>query len=166
MNQLLERLNILIGNLKLFIGANNLSTPQGQKIFETAKSLLGTDASPYDLARDELGCAETVSEILIKAGFKMPILVSTAKLNGWLSTHKEWLEVNTPIAGDVVISPTGQGGLNGVLNGHTGIVGTLGVIMSNSSATGRFEPNYSISSWNSRYAVKGGYPVKYYRRVL
>lgn len=166
MENLLERLSILIGHLRLYISTNNLSTPQGQKIFETAKSLLGVDASPNDIAPDELGCAETVSEVIIKAGFKMPIIVSTKNLYDWLRTKKEWLETTTPIPGDIVISPTGSGGKNGITHGHTGVVGVGGVIMSNSSATGRFEPNFTINRWVAYYQTKGGYPVKYYRRVL
>ena len=32
------------------------------KLYEAARSFIGTDASPNDLAPDELGCAETVNE--------------------------------------------------------------------------------------------------------
>lgn len=166
MNELKERINILIGKLKLLIAIQNISTPQGQKIFETAKKCLGIDASPNDVAPDELGCADTVSNILIKAGFTMPVIISTAKLYDYLNTQNTWVKLDTPLMGDVVVSPTGMGGLNGIKHGHTGIVGTGNVIMSNSSATGTFEPNYTISSWIQKYKVKGGYPIFYFRRML
>ena len=165
MNQLLERLNILIGRLKLLILQGNLSTAQGQKIFETAKSCLGTDASPNDAAPDELGCADTVSNILIKAGFYMPVIISTAKLFTYLSENAGWMRAGYPLPGDVIVSPTGTG--NGkVPHGHTGIVGSGSTIMSNSSATGTFEPNYTIGGWTNRYQIKGGYPIYYFRRML
>lgn len=166
MPELLERINILIGKLKLLIITQNISTPQGQRIFETAKKCIGTDASPNDLAPDELGCADTVSNILIKAGFPMPVLVSTAKLNDYLKTNPNWVSILNPLPGDVVMSPTGQGGLNGIKHGHTGIVGAGDVIMSNASSTGTFEPNFTFSSWNNRYKIKGGYPVLFYRRAM
>ena len=34
------------------------------RLYEAARSFIGTDASPNDLAPDELGCAETVNEIM------------------------------------------------------------------------------------------------------
>lgn len=166
MKNLLERLNILIGKLKLLIVSQNLSTPQGQVIFETAKRYLGLDASPNDLAPDELGCAETVSTLINLAGYEMPFLVSTAELYTYFIHDNKWVKVTSPLAGDIVISPTGMGGQNGISHGHTGIVGSASVIMSNSSATGTFEPNYTISSWTTRYKIKGGFPIYYFRRVL
>lgn len=166
MKDLLERLNILIGKLKLLIKTQNLTTSQGQRIYESAKKFIGTDASPHDIAPDELGCAESVTEILRNAGFKMPVIISTIKLHQWFKSKTEWLEVDTPIEGDIIISPTGMGGKNGITNGHVGIVGAFSVVMSNASSTGTFEPNYTIKSWYNRYSIKGGYPVYYFRRVL
>lgn len=166
MKDLIERINILIGRLKLMVAEGNLPTDQGAKIFTTAKQWIGMDASPKDVAPDELGCAETVTAILNYAGFQTPVIVSTAKLYEYLSTKVEWMRVYTPIEGDIVISPTGMGGKNGIKNGHVGVVGTGGVIMSNASATGTFEPNYTINSWTNRYSIKGGYPIFYFRRVL
>ena len=37
------------------------------RLYEAARSFIGTDASPNDLAPDELGCAETVNEIIRRA---------------------------------------------------------------------------------------------------
>lgn len=149
----------------LGIVQNNLVTTQGQQIFTTAKSLIGTDVSPNDLAPDELGCAETVSTLLNRAGFPMPIILSTSELWRFFSQSDVWVEVMSPLPGDVIISPTGQGGKNGITHGHTGIVGEGGRIMSNDSATGKFVSNYSIASWTVRYKIKGGYNTYYFRRI-
>lgn len=167
MNQLIIQIKLKIAQLQSILGIaqSNLSTPQGKKIFETAKTLLGTDASPNDLAPDEYGCAETVSDVLIASGFPMPVIISTAELYKFFVGSGSWLEVPGCLPGDVIISPTGMGGQNGVLNGHTGIVGENSVIMSNNSYTGRFETNYTVASWTSRYKIKGGYPVFYFRRI-
>ena len=42
------------------------------KLYEAARSFIGTDASPNDLAPDELGCAETVNEIIRRASWRLP----------------------------------------------------------------------------------------------
>lgn len=166
MEKLLAQLNILFLKLRQTVSTNNSSTPQGETIFKTALASLGTDASPSDVAPDELGCAETVSDILIKAGFLMPVIVSTAKLYEYFLKQTSWLRIDTPIMGDVIISPTGMGGNNGITNGHVGIVGKGSVVMSNSSATGTFEPNYTLASWTSRYKNKGGYPIYFFRKII
>ena len=136
-------------------------------LFATAVKALGTDASPNDVAPDEYACAETVWDILAMAfplnvGF--PFTVSTNQLYKFLKNCSQYIQVDNPLEGDIIISPTGYG--NGVLpNGHTGIIGQLPLIMSNSSATGTFEENYTIDGWKARYAVKGGYPVYFFRRT-
>lgn len=133
------------------------------KIYQTAFDLLGTDASPKGLASDELGCAETVSDILFDAGCKIPVLVSTTELKHFLLVSKDWLRVSESAPGDVIISPTGEGGKNGISHGHTGIVMKDGKIASNDSATGLFKENYTLKSWEARYKVKGGYPIYFFR---
>lgn len=134
-----------------------------EKIYKVALSLLGTDASPADAAPDELGCAETVSDILFEAGCIIPITVSTAQLDHFLKTSKDWQPVADPGPGDVLVSPTGQGGEGGISHGHTGIVMLSGKIASNDSATGNFLENYTLTSWKNRYANRGGYPMNFYR---
>lgn len=147
----------------LNIGVKNLPTSQGMKIYQTALTYLGKDASPNDLAPDELACAESVSDIINQAGFPMPIILSTKELYNYLKIN--WLQITTPLAGDVIISPTGLGGNNGITNGHTGIVGLNGVIMSNNSATGNFLQNYTLSTWKARYQDKGGFPILFFRKI-
>lgn len=162
---MIENIKLKIAKLLavLNIATKNLPTSDGLKIYQIALSCLGTDASPNDLAPDELGCAETVSTIINKASFKMPIILSTREFYNYLNTN--WLQVSVPLPGDIILSPTGFGGKNGVANGHTGIVGTGEAIMSNNSSTGKFERNYTLASWKARYADKGGYPVWFFRKT-
>jgi len=93
-------------------------------LFATAVKALGTDASPNDVAPDEYACAETVWDILAMAfplnvGF--PFTVSTNQLYKFLKNCSQYIQVDNPLEGDIIISPTGYG--NGVLpNGHTGII--------------------------------------------
>lgn len=163
----MENLKLQIAKLlaKLNVVVKNLPTLEGIRLHESAKSLLGVDASPSDLAPDELGCAETVSNVINKAGFKMPIILSTRELFNYFSREDSWAEVINPLAGDVILSPTGFGGKNGITNGHTGIVGLNGVVMSNDSPTGKFLENYTLKSWEARYKIKGGYPIYFFRKT-
>jgi predicted carbohydrate-binding protein with CBM5 and CBM33 domain len=79
---------------------------------------------------------------------------------------KEWERVDLPDKGCVIISPTGYAGPGGILsNGHTGIVGVDGNIMSNDSATGLFTQNYTIESWRKRYVDQGKFPMAFFRPI-
>lgn len=135
------------------------------KLYDAAVASIGIDASPNDIAPDEVGCAETVNAI-----FKS---VFGAEAGGSLSTHnmylsllkdKRFIKVDQPLPGDIIISPTGYGS-GGLSNGHVGIIGQKDTIMSNSSATGTFESNYTLKAWRDRYAGKGGYPVVFFRVI-
>lgn len=143
--------------------------PQGrtnrEKLYNTAVSCLGTDASPNDVAPDEYGCAESVNEVHKKCfGFPIGGELSTYKMYAVLKSSPLFTKVDSPLNGDIIISPTGYG--NGDLsNGHVGIMSTMGNIMSNNSRTGKFEQNYDLLSWNNRYKKIGGYPVDFFRRV-
>lgn len=151
---------------------SNYDASNAGKLYITAVTSLGTDASPNDLAPDEFGCAETVDDIHRKAfGYfighgALPSL-STAILFTILRNRvDEWCEVTVPKAGDVVISPTGYG--NGHVDGnhgHVGIVSKDGAIMSNDSASGIFKENYTLASWQQKFAQQGGFPVKFYRKI-
>lgn len=138
-----------------------------EKIYETALGFIGKDASPSDLAPDEFGCAETVSDILRAAGCDLPVTLSTLDLYNLLNKSARWLK--TPSsgaqAGDVIISPTSMGGGNGITHGHTGIYFDNFHIASNDSATGKFSQNYTTERWRQRYSVAGRYPVFVFHRI-
>ena len=97
----------------------------------------------------------------MKPIFGNPIILGTATLFQYLIKSPEFQQVMVPESGDIIISPTGMG--NGSMQGHVGIVGKNGTIMSNSSATGKFMSNYTIDTWTKRYHDKGGIPVYYFR---
>lgn len=143
-----------------------LDKPGRVRLHSRAVASIGIDASPNDVAPDELGCAETVNAIH-KAEFGVEIGgdVSTYRMYRALKDHPDFTKVDAPLPGDVVISPTGYGGTDEVTNGHVGIVGDGRTIMSNDSRKGTWESNYDISSWTDRYVHKGKYPMYYFRRT-
>lgn len=130
-------------------------------LVDLAKEHIGTDASPADLAPDELGCAETVTTILKKLYPKTPIITGTWTLWDYFEKHPNWFPMQQPEPGCIIISPTGTG--NGKFPGHVGIMLDDGTIASNDSFTGKFERNYDLDTWKARYQEKGGFPVYYYK---
>ena len=106
-------------------------------LLDVCEAHIGTDASPHDLAPDELGCAETVTTLLREVYPSMPILIGTNALYQYLQHPQNgWTRVLDPQPECVVISPTGYG--NPGTHGHTGFVLKDNVIASNDSATGKF----------------------------
>lgn len=144
------------------------------KLYEAAVKALGKDASPKDKAPDELACAETINE-LHKEAFGEYIspenILSTYYLFKALRTNPAFKEVYIPAPGDIVISPTGytslrtKDGFLAIPNGHAGIIMLDGKIASNDSRDGVFRENYTLASWSDRYVRRGGYFMRYYRRV-
>ena len=126
----LKRLLLL---LKSYLASPDWSA--SGKLYLTAISCLGIDASPNDVAPDEYGCAETVNAIHKKAfGFEIGGTVSTSRMYEALKASRFFTRVDMPKTGDVIISPTGYGNGN-LTNGHVGIVGQDQRVMSNSSAS-------------------------------
>lgn len=149
--------------LKILAQLNIMRRMSREALYNTAKASLGKDASPNDLAPDELGCAETVSNIIRMVIPTFPIVISTRLLFAALVESNYFKPVDEPLEGDVIISVTGTG--NGkVSNGHTGIVGKYGV-MSNDSRSGMFLENYTLASWDLYYRKKGGFPTHFFRVV-
>ncbi len=139
-----------------------LSVARREELYQRALQYLGTDASPDDLANDVVGCAESVTTILNKyMGLK--IILGTATMYTVLEHSPRFKRVAVPQRGDIILSPTGMG--NGTIQGHTGIVGDNGIVMSNSSATGKWSANFTIATWDARYKVMGGLPVFYYTLI-
>lgn len=133
-------------------------------LLQTAKSMIGKDASPADLAPDEYGCAETACDVMNDAGVGIPVILSTYQLYQAMLGRPDFVKTDQPLPGDLIISPTGYG--SGALpNGHVGFVGDNGVVMSNSSADGTFKQNYTLDTWKARYQGLGGYPIFYFRRI-
>lgn len=144
----------------------NLKTSAGEKLHRTALMNLGRDASPSDVAPDELGCAETVNAINQQAfGDVIGGDVSTYRMQIALRSHNKFVRVDTPRPGDLIISPTGFAQVRRpkIKNGHVGIYSYGNTILSNDSFNnGKFLPNYQIQKWRERYKE---YPVYFYRRI-
>lgn len=145
----------------------NFSTPAGERLYYCAKSWLGKDASPNDIAPDEYGCAETVNHINFTAfGDYVGGDVSTYRMYKALKDNPLYAKVTKPIRGDIILSPTGYGGTPEVSVGHTGFVSDDNVIMSNFSADGLFKEHYTLDTWKERYQVRGKFPIHFYRRIF
>lgn len=133
-----------------------------ERLYQTAKDSLGRDASPKDIAPDNLGCAETISEIIRKAlpEIYCPVMTGTQELFNFLKTSPDFQQVLVPDPGSVIICVTGTG--NGlVAHGHAGIIGKYG-ICSNDSRSGLFLENYTLDSWKRYFEVKGGFKSHYF----
>lgn len=140
-----------------------------ERLYEKAKSLLGTDASPDDAANDIYGCADSVSKVIQSAlpELRFPSLLSTAAMLEYLQRSVVFQETDTPSAGSIIISATGTG--DGRLkNGHVGIVGKNPspdgslYVMSNNSFKGTWEADWSIASWKRYYTGRGGFSIHYF----
>jgi hypothetical protein len=77
------------------------------KLYATALSFLGVDASPKDQAPDDYGCADSVSSIILCAfGPVLKYTVSTAEMFNFLNVSPDFIRTKTPSFGDIIISPT------------------------------------------------------------
>lgn len=177
--QFLKALGIIINNMGNAL-AKTLMTPDvpvypddapipqevsnSQKLYETARSFLNKDASPEDVASDEVGCVDSVTSVLAAHLGTFPKLTSTVDLYASLLKDKRFQSSVRLDVGNVVISVTGTG--NGNLDhGHCGIVGENGTIMSNDSRDGIWRTNYSINSWIQKFRTQGGMKVRSFRLV-
>ena len=140
-----------------------------EKLYNTAVSFLGTDASPMDEAPDMLACADSVEEIHFQTFGEY---ISGSKTLSTLAMWRKLLKDSTfekivtePMKGDIVISPTGTSRFGGSYIGHVGIVGDANKVMSNSSKSGKFEQNYTVLSWKNSFGVKRGFPVYFFRKI-
>lgn len=162
---ILNKLSALLAQLSQKLMEN---TENGRKIYDTAFSLLGKDASPADRAPDYLGCAESVFYVIkqatgrFSAPHEQPVVSTTMMYRIMLDNPKRFMVVSAPLPGDIIISPTGYGTNPYMPNGHVGICGKEWV-MSNSSETGLWTANYTPSMWKKIYQQIGGYPVVYVR---
>ncbi len=139
-----------------------------ERLYETAVACLDTDASPKDLAPDDLACAESVNNVYFKAFgeyIETPGLSTTKLFAAMMDRTDKFLRVTDCQEGNIIISPTGfsKNSSLPIPNGHVGIIGKSGKIMSNSSATGKFIENYTLNTWTQRYRATGGYPIHVFK---
>jgi hypothetical protein len=135
-----------------------------EKLLHMAESLIGTDVTPLDRIPDAVACAESVSAVYRKT-FNRPIgdtdIVSTNMLHATFQDKTRFLQIFTPEAGCIIISPTFS--CRRFKNGHVGIVSSDMQVMNNNSKTGKWLKNYTIERWQSYFCTKGRCVVQYYR---
>lgn len=145
--------------------ANQMET-NAEKLYKKAMSWLKKDITPKDEIPDSVACAITVNAIH-QDTFGDPIggYASTYLLYDALTKRKDFQKVDAPQRGDIIISPTGYAGKGGTLtNGHVGIVGDGGVVLSNNSNTGLLETYFTLQKWSDYYGKKGKFPIYYFRK--
>jgi hypothetical protein len=134
-------------------------------LLQLAKDNLGRDVTPDDVVSDEVACAEVVSTIIKKVAPDFPIIPHTMNLYKALKNSPTFEGTLDLEPGNIIISPTGHWKSNGVIRGHVGIILENGQIASNTSATGKWESNYTITSWVRRYRGIGNYPLFVFKMV-
>lgn len=138
------------------------------KLYLEAKKWLGVDVTPGDSIPDGVACVASLQEIHRRAfGYYMgrgAALYNTAALTEWLRSSPDYSRVFNPLPGDIWIFPTGRSVFSPppVPNGHCGVVGRKDW-MSNTSANGRWEANYTQATCEAQFARKGGYPYYIFR---
>lgn len=130
------------------------------KLFEAAVSFLGKEASPKDIAPDELGCAESFCNVVRKVYPDFPMITYTPTLLAHLKNDKRFKATLEAKPGVAIISPTASS----TRVGHVGIF-LDGKIASNNSPDGLWKANFTLATWISRYRTKFGLPVLYFEPV-
>lgn len=137
---------------------------RSQMLYIQAQLVKGSDLST--IVKNDLACAESVTRVLRGIGVDIPIVTGTWTLFDTLKQHPDFQQIFIPQPGAIILSPTGMG--NGALsNGHVGIVGKKvhndWQIWSNTSATGKWSQNYTLTKWEERYRIGGGFPIILYK---
>ena len=125
-----------------------------QKIHEYSVAMIGKEMSPKDLAKDDVGCAESYCNAARAAYPDMPIILGTASLLAFFRKDKRFKQTLDIKPGNVLIAATGTG--NGTVRGHVWVIGEKSTAMSNNSATGLWERNYTIDQIVTRWRKQGG----------
>lgn len=136
-----------------------------ERFYEYAKSKLGIDVSPRDIAPDRLACAESLNEV-VRGFFGNPIgenLVSTKILFDKLCEDERFYQVanSQVLPGDISIAVTGES-TNGSPHGHCGVWGKE-TVMSNDSDTGKWSAHYTKDAWVKVFAGTLGFPLHTFR---
>jgi len=156
--EMVKEVDSQLNIIKTKIESNETNT---EALLRVSKEMVGKDASPLDQAPDDLGCAESLANVIHSIDPEFPVsIVSTAKLFRYLQSNPKY-EATTDLGpGHIIISPTGWGKRSAIIpNGHTGILDENNDIYSNNSYTGLWDKNFTLQQWITRYRVNGGYPL-------
>lgn len=136
-----------------------------EKLVAAAKNALGENLSKGTGVPPQVACAISVNVVHNRAfGYPIGGGASTAELYQALLVSPYFKQVEVPVSGCVVISPTGQGTNPMYPHGHVGIVGNYG-ICSNDSETGLFSENYNAATWRNQFSITEGYPIYWFERI-
>ena len=147
-NQLIKQALALIAVLQAFIKKeqqkkyNKPMENKREALYKEAVKVLGTDASPFDLTSDELGCIDSLTNVISKV-IPQRIMIGTWTFWDYIKKDPRFQEIreHEAKAGDIIISPTGESKIpkekRTIRHGHAGIWGENDKIMSNDSATGQ-----------------------------
>lgn len=144
-------------------------TQNSQKIYATAKSLLGQHVIPLMAVTDfgALGCAASVNAVVKQAvGEEVGGGASTALMLAFLMDEKrfESIAFDAALPGDVLICATGKSSYYPQAHGHVSVCGKQW-IMSNDSETGRWEANYTYATWKAHFQDQMGFPLQVFRML-
>lgn len=148
------------------IALSNVQTAASKELLALAISKKGTDVSPYDRAADAYGCAETASTLLNLLDPTFTIVTGTYTLDEALLRSANFVQVQLPLPGDLVIYPTGKGGTKEIPNGHVGVVGERGEVWSNNSKNGLLDNHLTVSLMRKIFRDLGHYQEHYFRKVF
>lgn len=130
-----------------------------EKLHQEVLLWVGKDASPKDLVSDDVGCAESATNIIqqVFPNFRVPIF-STKDMGEELDRRSDLFK-RTKIfkPGTVICSPR-----NDTTNGHVGFFTEKGVIISNDSKTGKMLKNYTVDSWIKEMREKRKLPIYFW----
>lgn len=156
--EMVQEVDIQLNIIKIKMKNQETNT---EALLRVAKEMVGRDASPRDQAPDDLGCAESLANVIHSVDPDFPItIVSTAKLFRYLQSSPKYEATNDLGAGHILISPTGWGKRSAVIpNGHCGIFDENNDIYSNNSYTGLWDKHFTLDQWITRYRINGGYPL-------
>lgn len=123
---------------------------------------IGKDASPRNLAPQELSCAEGVSNLIHLVDPTFPgNVISTIELTRLLDLHDNYQQTRIPKPGCVIVSPR-----KGTTPGHAGIFTHGQRIISNDSKLGKMQNNYSLTSWAKEMRDRRGLKIYFWEPIL
>lgn len=139
---------------------NPPSMTNAEKVVASAKKFLGQNLSVGTGVPSYVACAISVNKVVTDSlGEPAGGGASTLALYQALLKNPKWKEVNMPLPGSILVSPTGYGTNETYPHGHTGIVGNFG-ICSNDSASGLWLENYAdYNVWKAQFEITEGYPT-------
>lgn len=137
-----------------------LMNKETNSIHIEALKWLGKDASPLDVAPDELGCAESVSNI-IRQVIDFPLITGTWTLMEKLNNDPHFIlvDIDDIKKGDVLLYATGEVA-EAPFVGHV-FISDGAELMSNTSTTGNWEKNYTLAKAREHWEGVGYKPHVY-----